>query len=110
MHVLFVCGRGAWRSPTAARVFGRRPGLAVRARGLSRSARSKLGDADLRWAHLILVMEREQATRVRARLRELGLDTPLHSLDIPDEHHFMDPTLIALLEERAGPLLAVHDP
>lgn len=100
LHLLFVCGRNKRRSPTAERVFGRQPGLDVRARGLSAKAPRTLSAADLEWADLVFVMERAHAARLRANHRAVLGETPLRVLDIPDDFEFMDPELIEILESR----------
>lgn len=69
LHVLFVCSRNRWRSPTAEKLFSRRADIAVRSRGLAPSARRRLIDADLAWAALIFVMEDDHHLRVNARGR-----------------------------------------
>ena len=84
-------------------MFARAPGLSVRSAGTSRDARRKIGVPDLRWADLVLVMEDKHAQRLRAEFRDELRYTALHVLDIPDDFQFMDPELVALLEERCAP-------
>jgi len=96
-HVLFVCSRNLWRSPTAERVWRDHPGLLVRSAGTSASARRRVSDADLRWADLVLVMEDKHRARLRADFP--GVRAPIEVLDIPDLYPFMDPELVRLLEE-----------
>ncbi len=94
-----------WRSPTAARVFGRRPDLSVRARGLGPKSSTALRREDIEWADLIFVMEHSHASRLRDGYRDPLAETLVHVLDIRDHYRFMDPDLVELLEERVEPLL-----
>ncbi len=98
MNLLFICGRNQWRSPTAAKIFGRREGLSVRAAGLSTKSPHTVSQADLEWADIVFVMESEHRSRLRERFGRVRLE--LHVLDIPDEYQFMDPELVELLEAR----------
>lgn len=100
-----MCSRNRWRSPTAERIFRGRPGLEVRSRGLARAARRRLGAADVAWAELVLVMEDDHLERLVERFAGALGATPIHVLDIPDEHRFMDPALIAALEAAVAPIL-----
>lgn len=105
-HLLFVCGRAQWRSPTAERIFGRDPRYATRARGLSSSAERPLREGDVSWADVIFVMESEHSSRLRKQFRPALGSTPIHVLDIPDEFEFMDPELVERLELSVPGLLA----
>ena len=98
-----------WRSPTAARVFGRRPDLSVRARGLGPKSSTALRREDIEWADLIFVMEHSHASRLRESYRGPPTGTPIHVLDIPDHYRFMDPELVELLAERVEPLLELSE-
>ena len=102
-RVLFVCSRNRWRSPTAERVFSKDPRLAVRSRGLAKSARRTLTAADVQWAQLIAVMEDAHADRLCERF-ELG-STRLMVLDIPDHYRAMDPELVRMLRDAMVPVL-----
>jgi predicted protein tyrosine phosphatase len=104
MNVLFVCSRNRWRSPSAERVFGRVPDLHVRSAGTSRAARRTVTAGDLRWADVVMVMERHHKTRLRERFPELRSSTVV-VLDIPDDYRFMDPELVARLEATVVPAL-----
>jgi predicted protein tyrosine phosphatase len=56
-HVLFVCGRNQWRSPTAERLYRADPRVEVRSAGVSPKSRHQISRSDIEWADLILVME-----------------------------------------------------
>lgn len=108
LNVLFVCSRNQWRSPTAEAVFRNRPGVRARSCGTSRRARRSLGPQLLRWADLVLVMEREHKRRIVETFPEDGRAAEIHVLDVPDDYGYMDPELVALLESRVTPILEDH--
>ena len=105
IHVLFVCSKNQWRSPTGEAVFRKTPGLAVRSAGTSRSAKRTITVADIRWADVILVMEDKHRARLRAQFRDEVRYKDVHVLDIPDEYSFMDPELVEIIREKAEPLI-----
>ena len=105
LHVLFVCSRNQWRSPTAEQVWKNHPGLMVRSAGVSKAARRRLTVADLRWADLILVMEEKHKSRIRAEYRDEVRYKQIHVLDIPDDYTFMQPELFEVLKLKVEPLL-----
>ncbi|MFN7140038.1 MAG: low molecular weight protein tyrosine phosphatase family protein [Limisphaerales bacterium] len=98
-HLLFVCGRNQWRSPTAEAIYRNDPRVTVRSAGLSAKSPHPLSARDLEWADLVLVMEREHKTRIVEKFREQVNLPRIVSLDIPDEYNFMDPELITLLKQ-----------
>ena len=104
-NVLFVCSRNQWRSPTAERVFAKDPTLQVRSAGTSRNAKRSVGEADIRWADVIIVMEGKHRDRLKASFPRSITYKTLHVLDIPDNYSFMDPELVSLLEAAVPPLL-----
>ncbi len=106
LHVLFVCSRNQWRSPTAEQVWKNHPGLLARSAGLSKAARRRLTVADLRWADLILVMEEKHKSRIRAEYRDEVRHKRMHVLDIPDDYTFMQPELIEVLQLKVEPLIS----
>lgn len=97
LKILFVCGRNQWRSPTAERVYRDDPRVSVRSAGVSAQSRHELSEADLRWADLVLVMERSHAVRIRSAFGATLRLPPIESLDIPDDFEAMDPELIDLI-------------
>ena len=105
MKVLFVCGRNQKRSPTAARLYQGDPRLNVRSAGTSDSSRRRVSEDDLRWADLIVVMERKYTARIRAKFPDLDLPR-VESLEIPDDYEYMDPELIDLLRDGVEQILA----
>jgi predicted protein tyrosine phosphatase len=96
-HLLFVCGRNQWRSPTAERLYRADPRVEVRSAGVSPKSRHQISRADIEWADLILVMEASYSAHIRERFCQLALP-PMKSLDIPDEYEFMDDELIVSIK------------
>ena len=97
-HILFVCGRNQWRSPTAARLYANDQRVEVRSAGVGSKSRCQINDQDIEWADLILVMEQKYKTRLLGTFRDLDLPL-IDSLDIPDEYEFMNQELVELLRE-----------
>jgi predicted protein tyrosine phosphatase len=105
INALFVCSRNRWRSPTAERVWRDSVAVNVRARGVSPKAERVVREEDVRWADVVFVMERGQRNKLVDRFPGIDRDR-IVVLDIPDAYQFMDPELVALLQDRAGPYLA----
>ena len=108
IHVLFVCSRNQWRSPTAEQVWRRHPALSVRSGGTSPNARHPVSAADLSWAQVIFVMEEKHKSRLVAEYRRLLEHKPIHVLDIPDEYRYMDAELVELLQTSVGDILGLQ--
>ena len=98
-HILFVCGRNQWRSPTATRVYANDQRVEVRSAGVSPKSRRLVTVRDVYWSDLILVMEQRHKARLRGIFRDLDLPV-IDSLDIPDQYEYMDKDLVILI--RAG--------
>lgn len=109
IHLLFLCSRNQWRSPTAEAIYQNDPRVEVRSAGVSASARRRVTEKLLRWADLVLVMEQEHKQRLREQLPNAVRGLRIEVLDIPDEFSFMAPELVELLRERVEPLLACGD-
>jgi predicted protein tyrosine phosphatase len=107
LHVLFICSRNQWRSPTAEHLFRRHPALAVRSAGTSASARRRVSAQDLAWADCVLVMEPRHKARLLADHAEAMQGKRVEVLDIPDDYRYLDPDLVALLEAVVPPLLGI---
>lgn len=105
MNVLFVCSRNRLRSPTAEAVFADVDGIEVASAGTSADAEEVVTAELLHWADLIVAME---GRHKRALTRDHGRwlrGKRLVVLNIPDQYDYMDPELVALLEERVRPHL-----
>ena len=97
-HILFVCGRNLWRSPTAACVYANDQRIEVRSAGVGSKSRHQVTDQDIQWADLILVMEHKYKARLLGTFRDMKLPI-IDSLDIPDEYEFMNDELVELIRE-----------
>jgi predicted protein tyrosine phosphatase len=106
-NVLFICSRNQWRSPTAEAVFKKHANVNARSAGTSPNARRTVNAEDLRWADVIVVMEPKHRRQLLAKFRRPLLRKQLHVLHVPDEYHFMDPELVALLRDVVPPLLGI---
>lgn len=104
-NILFICSRNQWRSPTAEQVWRRHSELSVRSAGTSPNARHKVSIEDIRWSHIIFVMEEKHKSRIVAEFTRLLENKPIHVLDIPDEYKYMDPELIEQIQQSVGDIL-----
>ena len=104
-NILFVCSRNQWRSPTAEQVWRKHPMLSVRSGGTSPNARHKVSVDDIRWAHVIFVMEEKHKSRLATEFTRLLDNKPIHVLDIPDEYKYMDAELVDQIEQSVGAFL-----
>lgn len=109
VHVLFVCSRNRWRSPTAEQVWRRHPRVDARSAGTSAGARHPVSAGDLAWADVVIVMEDKHRSRLLAGFRALLAHKPVHVLDIPDDYPFMDPDLVELLRDPVAELLGLDE-
>jgi len=98
-HILFVCGKNKWRSPTAERIYRNDTRVEVRSAGMSGKSKHTISNDDIKWADLVLVMESGYKSRILGLFRDLSLPT-IENLDIPDEYEYMDAELIELIEKR----------
>lgn len=103
LHVLFVCSKNQWRSPTAERLWRRDPRVSVRSAGTASSAARVLSWDDIAWADLVFVMEEKHKQRVLSLFTQGA--PRIVVLDIPDEYGFMSPELIELLEAAVEPII-----
>lgn len=106
-HILFICSRNQWRSPTAEQVWRRHPLLSVRSAGTSPKARRTVNAQDIAWADVIFVMESKHKSRLLADFGRLMSGKVLHVLDIADEYQYMDPELVAQLQDAVGAMLGL---
>jgi protein-tyrosine phosphatase len=97
--ILVVCGRNKKRSRTAEFIFKNDSRFAIRSAGLSPKSDRKISENDLNWANLVLVMEKNQRTKIFETYVHLSLPK-IEILEIPDDYEFMDEELIEMLTER----------
>ena len=105
MNVLFICSRNKLRSPTAERVFENTQGISVMSAGLAPDAVSPLSPEEVEWADVIFVMERAHRSKLQKMFGAYLKDQRVVCLDIPDDYVYMDPDLVALLQQRVAPHL-----
>lgn len=105
-NILVVCGRNKRRSRTAEYIFKNDQRFSICSVGLSPASERQIKEKDIAWADLILVMEREQASRIRKTYRHLELPD-IEVLHIPDEYDYRDPVLIEMLMDRINAVLEV---
>lgn len=98
--ILFVCSQNRLRSPTAEQVFVSRPDLEVDSAGTNNDAENPLTSELVRWADVIVVMEKIHRRKVQQRFRSSLNGKRMICVDIPDDYAFMDLALIKLLHAR----------
>jgi predicted protein tyrosine phosphatase len=102
LKVLFVCAMNRQRSVTAERLYCRDPRLEVRSAGVWAEALRRVSEADVKWADVVFVMEREHKRWITTHFQHLELP-PIEVLDIPDEYECMDPHLQEILRMTLEP-------
>ncbi|MFM0500677.1 low molecular weight protein tyrosine phosphatase family protein [Paraburkholderia caffeinilytica] len=105
IRALFICSKNRLRSPTAEQVFAAWPNVETDSAGLGADADVQLSPEQLRWADIVFVMEKAHRARLSAKFRTCLNGKKVICLDIPDDYAFMQPELIALLEQKAGRFL-----
>ena len=103
LRVLFVCHYNRKRSATAERVFAKDPGLDVRSAGTSDEALVRVNSRMLEWADVVFVMDDDQVREMKRMFPGHPAVDRLVCLQILDKYHFLDPELVAMLEERTRP-------
>jgi len=98
-HILFVCGKNKWRSPTAERIYKNDERIEVRSAGMSGKSKHTISTDDIKWADLILVMEGRYKAWILGLFRDLHLPR-IENMDIPDEYEYMDEELMELIQKR----------
>ena len=85
--MLFICGEGRRRSPTAAERLGVETDFA----GLSADADERIGPEAPAWGDVVAVMERSQLARLERQAGDAPKGKRAERLDIPDRCGFMQP-------------------
>jgi predicted protein tyrosine phosphatase len=101
MNLLFICSRNRLRSPTAEAIFAKYTN--TRSAGTALDAEYRVGFDDLEWADIVFVMEKRHAKQLRELFPKL--EPRVICLDIPDQYEYMQPELMALLEQKILPFL-----
>ncbi len=100
-----MCSQNRLRSPTAEQLFSGRLDLEVASAGTNNDAENPLTSKLIKWADVIVVMEKMHRAKVQKRFRISLNSKRLICVDIPDNFAFMDPALVVLLEKRLAPHL-----
>ena len=72
-RVLFICGKGRCRSPTAEQIFSSLKNWETDSAGLGADADAVVSDEQIEWATDIAVMEKRQMARLRRMFPKLVL-------------------------------------
>ena len=107
LKVLFVCSKNRWRSPTAEHIYRNDTRLEVRSAGVKSEAKRKISEADLSWADVFFVMEREHKQLIIERFSYLDLPE-IEVLSIPDDFKYLQPELQLAVREAVDPELEVR--
>ena len=103
IRALFICHYNRKRSATAERVFGKDPALEVLSAGTSEEAMVQVNQRMLEWADIVFVMDGEQVEALRKMFPNHPVLPKVVCLNIQDCFHFLDPELVATLQERTRP-------
>lgn len=106
-NVLFVCSSNQWRSSTAETLWQQRAGLKVRSAGTDRDARHPVSVNDIQWADVILVMEARHKSLLNNDFGGLLRGKRISVLGVPRDYRYMDPELVAILENSVSSALAL---
>ena len=107
MKLLFLCSQNKRRSLTAQKVLNGVNGWEVRSAGTESNARSKVTRGVIGWADVIFTMEKKHTRRIQERFKEELWGKEVICLYIPDDYHFMDEELIAILKSQVSNCLTV---
>jgi predicted protein tyrosine phosphatase len=103
-RVLFICGKGRQRSPTAEQIFSSILDWETDSAGLGADADIVVSSEQIEWSTDIAVMEKRQLARLRRMFPKFVSGKRIVSLDVPDDFSFMQDELVALLRARVGRL------
>ena len=103
IRALFICHYNRKRSATAERVFGKDPSLDVLSAGTSDEAMVQVNQRMLEWADIVFVMDGEQVSALATMFPGHPALPQIICLDIADNYHFLDPELVATLQDKTGP-------
>ena len=83
-RVLFLCSQNKLRSPTAKAIFADHPAIEVDSAGLNNDAVIPLSLEQVRWAVVIVVMQKAYRTRLNRKFKNALAGKRVAVLDIPD--------------------------
>jgi predicted protein tyrosine phosphatase len=101
-RILFLCSQNKLRSPTAEAIFADHPTVEVDSAGLNNDAEVQLSEEQIRWADLIIVMEKAHRNRLNLKFKSALAGKRVAVLNIPDDYDYMAPSLISLLKTRCA--------
>ncbi|MCE2959278.1 MAG: low molecular weight protein tyrosine phosphatase family protein [Akkermansiaceae bacterium] len=101
-RILFLCSQNKLRSPTAEAIFADHPKIDVDSAGLNHDAEVPLSEEQVKWADLIIVMEKTHRSRLNQKFKCALAGKRIAVLNIPDNYDYMDPDLISLLKSRCA--------
>jgi predicted protein tyrosine phosphatase len=101
-RILFLCSQNKLRSPTAEAIFADHPKINVDSAGLNHDAEVPLSEEQVKWADLIIVMEKTHRRRLNQKFKSALAGKRITVLNIPDNYDYMDPDLISLLKSRCA--------
>jgi predicted protein tyrosine phosphatase len=102
-HLLFICSKNQWRSPTAELLFKNHPEHTAYSAGTSDKARIKINQKMVDRADVIFVMERKHKQLLNQRFQLSGKQIVV--LNIEDNYQFNHPELIEILRDALGEYL-----
>lgn len=100
-RVLFICSRNKLRSPTAESMFAG-PDVETDSAGLAPDADCVLSAEQVEWADLIFVMEKQHRVKLKHKFAMSLQGKRVVCLDVPDRFQFMQPELVALLQQKVS--------
>ena len=98
-HLLFICSKNQWRSPTAELLFKNHPIHIARSAGTSEKARVRINQKLMDWADVIFVMERKHKEILKYHFPNSIYNKQVIVLEIEDDYAFWDDGLIGILKE-----------
>jgi predicted protein tyrosine phosphatase len=107
-HLLFICSRNQWRSPTAELLFKNHSSYTAKSAGTSAKARIRISEKLIAWADYIVVMERKHKDLIKARYTASLAGKPIITLHIEDHYRYNDPEMIQILKEKIASELMIH--
>ena len=107
--ILFVCAQNKIRSFTAEKMFAGSMVYDVKSRGVARDARIKITEADIGWADIIFVMEKNHRNRIAKEFRSALVGKKVVCLFIEDIYDPMEEALIAELRQKLAPYLSLPE-
>lgn len=109
LKVLFVCSRNKRRSLTAETIFRGKPEIEVRSAGTQPGSRRIVSEGMLRWADIVIAMEKSHVRRLEERYPHLIREKEVVPLHVTDDYEYMQPELIDELQGKVDRLLVERE-